>query len=119
MPTNRRPARRRRWAPPAALTALAAVCGLLTLTHPATAVPRPSLQRLAASDRETLAWADDTYGQATVPAAVAQGADIIAAGDFHSLAVKDGAVTAWGSNLYQQTDVPAALSSGVTEVSGG
>ncbi len=73
----------------------------------------------AAASGTAVAWGNNSYGQATVPAAAAGDVIAIAGGDGHSVALKsDGTVVAWGSNFSGQTNVPAGLS-GVTGVAAG
>src|SRR4030095_656598 len=65
-----------------------------------------------------VAWGDNTYGQATIPAALS-GIAAVAAGDAHTVALKDdGTVVAWGSNEWGQITVPAGLA-GVKAIAAG
>ncbi|MBC3843713.1 hypothetical protein GXW82_36350 [Streptacidiphilus sp. 4-A2] len=106
MPTPPQPGRRRLRALSGVLLALAGLCSSAALVHPTMATARTAQQRAAAAGLDTLAWGDNTYGQATVPDAVQQGASAVAAGDFHSLALKDGAVTAWAATSTSRPTSP-------------
>jgi uncharacterized repeat protein (TIGR01451 family) len=64
----------------------------------------------AATPGTVVAWGDNLYGQASVPAGL-NDVIAIAAGYYQSLALKrDGTVVAWGDNTYGQASVPAGLS---------
>lgn len=56
---------------------------------------------------DVVAWGDNTYGQTTVPAGLANQARVCA-GAGHTLSLGlDGVVVAWGRNNYGQATVPA------------
>jgi alpha-tubulin suppressor-like RCC1 family protein len=70
-------------------------------------------------DGSVVAWGDNQYGQATVPAGLSN-VMAVAAGGVHTVAQKnDGSVVAWGDDSYGQTYVPAGARSGVTAVAAG
>jgi len=69
-------------------------------------------------DGTVVAWGQNAYGQATVPAGLPR-AKGVAAGQQHSAVLTaDGTVIAWGNNNYGQTTVPAGLT-GVKAVAAG
>jgi subtilisin-like proprotein convertase family protein len=69
---------------------------------------------------QVIAWGDNTFGQATVPAVFSnQVTAAVAGGEYYSLALKsDGTVSSWGANFFNETNVPAGLSNVVT-IAGG
>ncbi len=70
-------------------------------------------------DGAVIGWGDNTYGQATPPAA-ASNALAIAAGHWHSLALApDGTVIGWGDNSYGECTPPAGVSNVVAISAGG
>ncbi|MCX6925656.1 MAG: immunoglobulin domain-containing protein, partial [Verrucomicrobia bacterium] len=72
----------------------------------------------AAYGGRVVAWGDNYYGEAIVPAGLS-GVTAIAAGDAHTVALKSaGTVVAWGDNSYGEVIVPAGLS-GVTAIAAG
>ena len=86
----------------------------VNVTHIA-AGPYHCLARKA--DSTVVAWGDNTYGQATVPAGISD-ALIVAAGEKHSLALRaNGTVTPWGDNTFGQTTITALT--GVTAIACG
>ncbi|MCX6925273.1 MAG: immunoglobulin domain-containing protein, partial [Verrucomicrobia bacterium] len=76
------------------------------------AIAAGSLHNLAIkADGTVVAWGNDSFGQATVPAELS-GVVGVAAGMQFSLALKsDGTVVAWGDSTWGQTLVPAGLGS--------
>jgi hypothetical protein len=61
-------------------------------------------------------WGYDTFGQATVPASLANVVQL-SAGGVHSCALlAGGTITCWGTNVFGEMNVPAGLS-GVSQVS--
>jgi hypothetical protein len=65
-----------------------------------------------------LAWGDDTYGQATVPAGLSN-VLAVACGAGHTMAMRsDGTVVVWGRNWYGQTNVPPGLTNVVSIAAG-
>ena len=72
------------------------------------------------NDGTVVAWGDNAYGRATVPAAAQSTVVAVAASIYHSVALKNnGRVVAWGYNDYGQTSVPGAALSGATAISAG
>lgn len=70
------------------------------------------------SNGAVVAWGNNHYGEATVPADLSN-VVAIAAAEHLSLALKrDGTVVAWGGNYFGQTSVPAGLSN-VTAIAAG
>jgi len=69
---------------------------------------------------QILAWGDNTFGQATVPAGFSNAVTVaVAGGQSFSMALQNsGGVSAWGVNLLNQTNVPAGLSN-VVVIAGG
>ena len=65
-----------------------------------------------------MAWGDDSYGQADVPAGLSGVAAIAAGADFALALKSDGTVVAWGNDDQGQTDLPAGLT-GVTQITAG
>ena len=71
------------------------------------------------SDGTVVAWGWNAFGQAAVPADLAN-VIAVAAGSAHSLALKsDGTVVAWGWNYFGQAAVPAGLAHVVAIAAGG
>lgn len=69
-------------------------------------------------DGTVVAWGDNSYGQVTVPAGLAN-VIAVAAGSSHSVALRaDGSVVAWGNNSSGQATVPSGLSN-VTSIAAG
>lgn len=65
-----------------------------------------------------VAWGQNTYGQASVPAGLSN-VVAVAGGGQHSLALRsDGSVVAWGGNGYGQSNVPPGLSNVVAIAAG-
>jgi len=89
----------------------------------AIAIPVVGSHNLALkNDGTVVAWGDNYFGQATVPAGLT-GVTAIAAGTYHSLALKnDGTVVGWGKSTnasgFLPFIVPAGLT-GVTAIAGG
>jgi subtilisin-like proprotein convertase family protein len=69
---------------------------------------------------QVLAWGDNTFGQATVPAGLSNVVAVaVAGGEYYSMVLKsDGTVTNWGANIFNNTNVPAGLSN-VVVIAGG
>jgi alpha-tubulin suppressor-like RCC1 family protein len=91
----------------------------VTLSTPLAAVAAGYGHGLAVrTDGSVVAWGNDCYGQAQVPASVTN-AVAVAAGKYHSLALNaDGSVVAWGQNSYDQTSVPASATNVVALAAG-
>ncbi len=71
-----------------------------------------------AGTNQVTSWGDNSFGQRTVPAGVANLAQI-STGVYHNLALKaDGTVAAWGDNSAGQCNVPIGMSN-VVAVSAG
>jgi len=87
------------------------------ITNPAGTVRTLFYVRVAQANVITT-WGANDYGQSTVPAGLADVADI-SAGLAHALALRpDGTVVAWGRDDSGQTDVPVGLGN-VVQVSAG
>jgi alpha-tubulin suppressor-like RCC1 family protein len=69
-------------------------------------------------DGTVVAWGDDTWGQASVPARITRASAVSAGGNFSVALLADGTVAAWGDGSYGQLDVPVGLSH-VTAISAG
>ncbi len=69
-------------------------------------------------DGTVLGWGDNSFGQASPPAGLAN-VMAIAAGSAHSVALcTNGTVVAWGDNSFGQTNVPVGLSNVVAIAAG-
>jgi alpha-tubulin suppressor-like RCC1 family protein len=91
----------------------------LIASYPIKALAAGDTHSLALTfDGRVIAWGNNNYSQATVPAGLS-GVTAIAAGLNHSLALKaDGTVVAWGNNASGQSTVPVGLS-GVISLAAG
>ena len=69
---------------------------------------------------QILAWGDNSFGQATVPAGFSNTVTVaVAGGQYYSIALENnGTVAAWGANNFNNTNVPAGLSNVVTIAAG-
>ena len=70
-------------------------------------------------DGKVVAWGDNTYGQANVPAGLSNVVAIASGGTFAVALRSNGSVAVWGNSSYHVTNVPAAAQSGVVGIAAG